>query len=57
MVWFVPFSQKPHFSFFLIKMYTLEKLNNWCLIHKMLSLKEKDPKLFCDAKFENKLIF
>lgn len=57
MVWFVPFSQKPHFSFFLIKMYTLEKLNYWSLIHKMLSLKEQDPKLFRDAKFENKLIF
>lgn len=27
MVWFVPFSQKPYFSFFIIKMCILEKLN------------------------------
>lgn len=34
-----------------------KKLLYWFLIYKVISLKEQDPKLFCDSKFKNKLIF
>lgn len=63
MVWFVPFSQKPYFSFFIIKMCILEKLNIYNYKSSpniqgvLFFLEEQDPKLFCDAKFANKLIF
>lgn len=56
------FSQKSYFSFFIIKMCILEKLNIYNYksssnIQVVFFLEEQDPKLFCDAKFANKLIF